>query len=540
MRTRTTETKTQAIVQIVVLAAVLVVANLLSQAFFGRADLTARKEYTVSDSTRRVLADLPDIVNITVYMSEDLPQHMTGLRTRVEDLLDEYRAFGGERVRVSFVDPASDPELLRRVRALGIPPVQLQALERDRAEVVNAYLGIGVMYEDRTEVMPVVLGTERLEYNLSSAILKVTATTLPTVGFTAGHGERAVDGSYSGVAAELRKSYHTAEVDLTAGGVPDSVTTLVVAGPDRMLDTELYEIDQFIMRGGSALFLLDGAIMSPESFSATPSTSNVLEFAAVYGAEIESDLVVDALNSNASFHSGFMALTMPYHYWPRAADLSRENPVVAGLDAVTFPWTSSITLSEDAPDGVLVEPLARSSGRSWSVPATSSLDPRQAFAPPPDVAEDVIEGRAPGIVLAAALSGPFRSAFAEKPVIVDNDGDPEFTRPPDIIRHGQPSRIIMIGNSRMFENTLLRQFPSNAVLFLNAIDWLALGESLIGVRSKAVVDRPLAEVGDRERATMKFLATFGVPIVLVAFGLGRTMTKSRRREASGDRLMRTG
>ena len=82
---------TNYIILIVILAAILGVINLLSYRHFLRADLTDNKQYTISASTKKVLAGLDDIVNIKVYFSKKLPPYLTTLTDQVTDLLDEYR-----------------------------------------------------------------------------------------------------------------------------------------------------------------------------------------------------------------------------------------------------------------------------------------------------------------------------------------------------------------------------------------------------------------------------------------------------------------
>ena len=91
------------------------------------------------------------------------------------------------------------------------------------------------------------------------------------------------------------------------------------------------------------------------------------------------------------------------------------------------------------------------------------------------------------------------------------------------------TQIIVFGTSRMFDDALLRQLPGSLVLFLNAVDWLSLGDTLIGIRSKAVRDRPLEEISGARKAAIKFLATFGVPIGLAAVALVRAIARRRKR-----------
>ena len=68
---------------------------------------------------------------------------------------------------------------------------------------------------------------------------------------------------------------------------------------------------------------------------------------------------------------------------------------------------------------------------------------------------------------------------------------------------------------------------------MNVVDWLTLGESLIGIRSRTVTSRPLKEIGEGAKATIRFLCTFGIPIILIIWGLLRRYARRPRRQFSG-------
>ena len=86
--------------QAAMVVALLVFVNLVSLKIFGRADLTANKAYSVTESTERILKGLDDVVNIKVYFSKKLPPYMTTLTRQVRDMLDEYRAYAGGSIVV--------------------------------------------------------------------------------------------------------------------------------------------------------------------------------------------------------------------------------------------------------------------------------------------------------------------------------------------------------------------------------------------------------------------------------------------------------
>jgi hypothetical protein len=489
-------------------------------------------EHTISESSRALLAGLSDVVSVTVYMSEDLPTNMERFGTRLREVIDEYGAGAGGRLQVSFVDPASDPEIGRTATLLGIRPIRVQASGSDTAGAADVTVGIEVRCRDRSEVIPLLVSIDRLEYDLTLSILKVTTRELPRVGFLTGHGERSTTSDYRTVTRELSGSYEIREIDLSVDpGALTGVATLVVPGARHVPDAELFEIDQFIMRGGRAMFLLDGAEIQEGNLKAQPTHGNVFDFVSSYGATAETDLVVDSVNSNATFRIGATTRSLPYPYWPRAVPpgLSQESPIVSGLPAIAFPWTSSITLADTLPQGVEATLLARSSGRSWSVPALADLSPEQGFVPPAGGGADIAAGRGSGLILAVALAGEFPSAFLGKPVIVERGGHVEFTEPEDALGRSARTQMIMIGNSRMFEDGILELLEGSAAFFENAVDWLTFGDVLAGIGPPAAQHHPATPSPEKQETPVRLLVALGVLTAAAALGLAGAAARRRAR-----------
>ena len=518
--------KPAAILEVIILVAVLALANLLSLKFFARADLSEGRVFSVSGSTRQVLEDLDDIVHIKVYFSRKLPPYMTTLRRQIRDMLGEYQAYAGKNLIIDFEDPAENPETEQSVRSLGIPQVQMNIIEKDKAEVVNGYLGMAILYEDRSEVIPVVSSPANLEYDLTSAIIKVTMTETKTVAFLAAGEERNLDELYESSMTALRNQYEVRTVSTSEGSlIPGDVNTLIVPGPRGLAAWDAYAIDQFLMRGGRALFLIDEIDILQGSLAGTRVTTGMDSLLADYGVDVRSDLVVDRSCGTATFVSGFVRFSVPYLLWPLVGKNGFDDvsPITNQLERLTLMWTSSIALMQPAGGPVEVTVLARSSEQSWSEEHKFNLDPQQRFLPMTDTGPRN---------LAVLLEGAFKSHFAGRdipPVEAEEGG--EIPEPPGHARidEGLETQIVVIGNSRFIEQAYLAQYPENRTFLLNVVDWLTLGESLIGIRSRAVTSRPIAQIGEGAKATVRFVATFGVPIVVIIWGLARRYMKSRRR-----------
>ena len=262
---------------ILVVFGIVALINFLSSRRFIRADLTAEKRYTISQSTKKVLKRLDDIVTIDAYFSRQ-PARVAQIRQSVRDMLEEYRAFS-KNLQINFIDPAAEDEAEKqKLRFMGIPEVQVNVIEKDKAEVANVYMGIAILYADKKEVLPVVQTTANLEYDLTSAILKVTSKEVKTIGFLTGHDEIDVfDQAFGPLRQELSKQYDVRKVPIDAGKAIDpDVATLVIAGPKKELtEREKYEIDQFIMRGGRALFLIDPILIQYEGPECNSSANRV-------------------------------------------------------------------------------------------------------------------------------------------------------------------------------------------------------------------------------------------------------------------------
>jgi gliding-associated putative ABC transporter substrate-binding component GldG len=508
-------------IEILIVIAIVILANLISLSVFGRIDLSEGNIYSISESTKAVLRDLDDVVNIKVYFSEKLPPYLTTLTREIRDMIDEYRAYAGADLIVDFEDPAADPETEQRVRALGIPPVQLNIIEKDKAEVMNAYLGIAILFEDRKEVIPVVQGAAHLEYELTSAILKVTSEEPKTVGILT--GDRSLSGDpYEAVRRAMQRQYNVTTVSVSGGEmVPPEVNTLVVTRPLGLGDWEVFAIDQFLMRGGRLLFLVDGTTIPDEGpLVAVPARTGVDSLLAHYGLRVNSDLVFDRQCGNATFSTGFFRYTVPYMLWPMVTrtGFSDDSPVTNQLERVVLPWVSSIDFAKDPDTFGEIEVLARSSEQSWTENERLDLNPQRDFRPTTALGPRN---------LAVLIGGSFTSYLSGLPAPSAGDTSAPWTG--ERLDTSPETRIMVIGSSRFVQSDYLSQYPENGTFFLNAVDWLTLGESLIGIRSRVVTARPLDEISEGAKSSVRFASTFAIPILLIAWGLVRRYTRSARK-----------
>lgn len=526
---------------VAIILGILALVNFLSTRRFIRADLTEDKRYTISQATKDVLGTLDDIVTITVYFSTS-PAEVAQLRQAVRDVLEEYRAFSN-RLQIDFVNPADfddgekGEEQKRELYSKGIREHQINVPKEDKVEIANVYMSISVDYGGKAEVLPLVQSTANLEYNLTSAVVKVTTKEPKTVGFLTGHGGLDINApNYQQLRQFLDKDgqgqYTLTTVSLQDGeAVDESVTTLVVAGVRQPLtERDKYEIDQFIMRGGRAIFLVDPIQIQPGTLQGSALSTGVNDLLEHYGAKLGNNLLLDAKSHDQlQFQRGFMRVIQPYPYFIRIVkpNFSVEHGITKQLEVLTLPWTSSVETV--AREGVTATVLAKTTDAGRSVQGYYNLLPE---APIPPAAE------AQAYPVAVALEGTFQSFYADKdipaapavPGTEGADGTPlpvEDAAPRVTKTESEPTRIVVVGTAQFV--TLPRQ-PGGIGFFLNTVDSLTLGDALIGIRSQTITYRPLREVTAIEKNLIKYLCIIGVPLLVVAFGLVRYFLKRRAKK----------
>ena len=515
---------------VAIIFGILVLINFLSTRRFIRADLTEDKRYTISNATKNVLDTLDDIVTITAYFSTN-PAEIAQIRRDVRDVLEEYNAFS-KKLQIDFVNPTDfDDGQKQELRFKGIPEVQINVVKKDKAEIANVYMGISIGYSGKDEILPVVRSTANLEYELTSTILKVTTKEAKTVGFLTGHGEFDInDQNYQQLRQLLDKNaqgqYNLTSVSLQDGkAVDDTVATLVIAGVTQPLtEREKYEIDQFIMRGGRAVFLIDPIQLQPGTLQGAPLSTGLNDLLEHYGVKLGNNLLLDRrFHDTARFQQGFMTVIQPYPYFVKIIkpNFSVENTITNQLEAVTLPWTSSLEIM--AKEGITATSLAKTSEFGQSIQGYYNLMPN---SPIPDADLQAY-------TVAAALEGKFKSFYANKEIpLVATDAESEESetaasaqdtevRPTKT--EGEQTQIVVVGTTQFL--TQLR--PDGVNFFLNTVDWLTLGDALIGIRSHAITDRPLREVSEIEKNFIRYLCTIGIPLLVVIFGLLRYTLKQR-------------
>lgn len=101
------------ITQLALGLAILVLINLIGYFVFTRFDLTTEKRFTLSETTKKTLKELKDVVLFKVYLEGEFPTGYKRLHNETREMLEEFRAFSSN-IRYEFIDPSSNPDKKER------------------------------------------------------------------------------------------------------------------------------------------------------------------------------------------------------------------------------------------------------------------------------------------------------------------------------------------------------------------------------------------------------------------------------------------
>lgn len=522
------------------------VFNYMMSKFFVRADLTSNKVYTISKGTKKVLRGLDDLVTVKVFISEkNLPPLAMNLTRTIKDLLSEYEAYGHGNLQIKYFDPTDDPDQANQARSMGLQEVPMQIIEKDKQQNVMCFMGLAILYGDKKEIIPVLNNAGNLEYDLTSRILKVSRKEVKQVGFYFGNGthmflpegmppqqNQGPAQTYNNVKKELQEQFEVRDVtDLAKGSeVPSDITTLVVAGPKSLTDREKFEIDQFLMKGGKVIALIDAVdIMTQYGLNAMKQAHNSGDLFSHYGAKVNQDIVADGrAHNNITYqvnYGGFvLPISTPYPLWVQIirGGFAKDNPAVSALETMTFMWPSSvdITLSKADSASIKAIPLVSTTRFAKAMEDNFDLNPRKEWGA-------YFRGPLKAYDLGAVLAGEFNSYYAGKPIPgVPNPADTankgalaplpgDATRA--IISKSPKTTFVLIGDSDFLSDGGPRE---NIIFMTNLVEWLTLGDNLIGIRSKNVSDRMIdPRMTPATKSTLRIVNTIVMPLLVIVIGV---------------------
>jgi ABC-type uncharacterized transport system involved in gliding motility auxiliary subunit len=519
------------VVGVVALLVILIALNVLGNFGKFRWDLTENHLYTLSQGSQRIVQKLDTPVEIRFYYSKDNASTPVYLRTyaqEVEDLLSEFQQASRGKIKIVKLDPKPDSDAEDSARLDGVEGQTVNLNDK-------VYLGLAVSCLDAKTAIPFLSpGRESLlEYDVSRAISSVANPKKAVIGVMSalpvlGRNnpmmmQRRQQGSAPWVfVQELKENYTVREVPLAAEKIDDDISVLLVCFPKGITESAQYAIDQFLLRGGKMVALLDpfsfvdfqmsgqAGMMGGEGFSA--SLDKLLK---AWGINFTSTQVVaDPAFATKIQREANVVQSDPSVLSLTGDAINRSDPLGAASNDVLFPFAGAF-LGTPA-DGLKEEVLISSSEQSSLIDAMTV----QMGA---DAVRKALKPAHTRYPLAVRLTGKFKTAFANgKPAAPPADAaNPNATPTPTPSTGATPvplkeatneGVVVLIGDAdfsydtiagneqQVLTQTVFSPTNGNLNFIESSVEMLAGDSNLMSIRSRASANRPFLVVNQMEAA----------------------------------------
>lgn len=539
---KTESRRQQAVIQILLVAGILVVLNIIALQVFFRWDLTPNKIYTLSDASKSIVNKLDDKLVVKAYFTDNLPAPYNNNRRYLQELLDDYRNASGGKMSYEIISPSDETELENEAQKYGIQPVQVQTVQNDRAEALKAYMGMVLLYSGKQETIPFIGSTENLEYEITGVINRLVQPELKKVGVLSGPGMPDVS-KITKVNQYLSKFYNVTNIDASKNNpIPSDIRTLLVFSPKAPQQNQMmgqqqappevvpenlkFAIDQFIMGGGKVIFLLSKVnVSSQQQFQIAQSVGTGLEdMLESYGAKITNNILTDKECAFISVPVQQGPLQMytqiPFPYYPKIVNINREIPSFAGIGQVFLGFSSDLDLSLAGPKGLKVTQLLTTSPKTGVaqdfaiVQASGKMLPDTLF-------------KFKDLPVGAIFEGTFQSFYKSKQIPLDTAAGSQ-PPPTGVKDQSPPTKIILLGNGD-FPQDDFRGPDENLLFFANLIDYMTDDAGLSAIRMKDANPKPLDSMEDSTKTIVKYFMLAGPPLLVLVYGLFRWRKKKAAR-----------
>jgi len=439
------------VLQTILVLGIVVFGFLLVDNYVRRIDLTEDERFSISDASHELAGSIEDMLTISAYFSDNIPERIRPFQRQVFDILSEYEAHGGGRIKVERHDPLSSSTAASEAQNYGVRPIELRVYEATEASALQVYGSIVLVYRDRaSEVINIAQrypqgfeGLSVLEYEISSKIWQLT-NEKPKLGLT-GFLER--PGGRPGMPPQfggggqprpeftqlrrlLGEAFEVEEIDLGQEAPdPKKVPLLVIVRPKEFSDVEVFRLDQYLMQGGRVLMfvtqgLIDQTPWGKPTFTFAPFKTGLDAWLEHHGLRVPNEFVCQFGNAipiqvetvtDIGFGPMRAFVQKENWFWPifgAEGALNQDNPAVQTLKQVVMLWPHPIDVLDSKLGDKQADLLVQAHGdESWRWKEIARVDRRYLTKADNPSASDFVAS-----AVAVAVEGTFDSYFGQTPI----------------------------------------------------------------------------------------------------------------------------
>lgn len=543
------------------LAIGLFILNFASYYIYKRFDVTQDKRYTLSETTKKIIDKVDSPLIIDVFLEGNFPADFKKLQTETRQLLEEFSAYNSN-ISFQFVNPIEKEEerveVMKKFFEKGLTPINVTVEEKGKQTQEVVFPWAVANYGDKgakVQLLKNLMGAstekkvessvQHLEYAFAEAIHKISNEKQRKIAVIKGNGELE-DIQIADFLKTIRDNYYIGPITLDSVATQPSETLkalniydlAVIAKPrEKFTEAEKQVLDQFIMKGGKTLWLIDGTNAEMENlYNETGSTLvgsndlNLTDMFFKYGFRINPQLIKDEQGTPLALASGNQGSETQNetYFWMMAPLINpaSKHPIVKNMDGVKFEFCSPIELlKSDVKKTILME-----SSKYSKVIGTPSIVSLEMIGEETSEKDYINGGFIP---VAALLEGSFTSMFNNR-VLPFKDGK--------FLSKSFPTKMIVISDGDVIKNQIDKggpielgydkstsQYYGNKEFILNSVNYLLDDNGLINIRSKDVTLPLLDKQSVHDNYSQTQMLTVALPIVLLGiFGLLFTYLRKKK------------
>jgi ABC-type uncharacterized transport system involved in gliding motility auxiliary subunit len=534
---RKTKARAETGVYLFIVAAILVVANMISIKQSKRFDVTKNEHFSLSKGSARLVSEgLTKDLELTIYVTRGLPKHEAFIQD-LTDLMNEYERAGNGKFHYTVVEPKTDEERAK-AKEDGLQEAAFgegSKTGKDQALISKGYMGIAFKYGSEKEAIPIMSPdqSQGLEFWITNKIREIrdrADNKFQKFGIVTGKDEvkltesnliatqgRGQGPTMKGIMEQALPFYKFEDVDLQNGDaeINKELVGLIITQPGKdFTEKELRRIDQFLMQGNKAVAIFAGAVnmkASDASMKAELNTRGLDKLLDGYGVELKKDAVFDwgryavvrLITQGQALLLGHPAMALA-QYDSRAGDgdqfLDQTFPGFFRMEELVFPFPSSLVPHPEKQPEASVKVIARTTPRATAATGDNvEMKPARGELKP--------SGEYGQRAIAVVVEGKLKSAFAGK----TGDGIDAPAESKDksrvlVISASQflanpyaragnpppmPPQMMMMGpmggdeDLMMISQPYAQQYLTETILsFKNTLDWMSGDSDLIAVSAK--------------------------------------------------------
>ena len=576
----------QSILEFTTLLVIIIVANILGNFYYLRIDLTEEKRYTLSETSKKLSKELKEKCYFRLYLDGDMSARFKNLRNEIRDVAYEFRELSGGKIEIEVIDPFEGKQLSEVSGILDdfnqrgvIHQRDIEGEGGNSTTIKNIIPGAEMMYAGKTVAINfyehdvaldadnnIKRAIDNVEYEIANGLRQCTLDKPKKIAVADGSGEM-IDNRVGDFAAELGKYYDVSALNINVAD-PKSAEPFIdklksLSNPEEMgsalinslqqrlnnndllliikpakdySPSELYLIDQFLLKGGKVIWMIDPVHVEIDSFETNSSIAamdnqleNINASLFNYGVKMESTLLMDANCNQIPIPVGNRPEMIDFYYFPVFMSVSSPHIINKNVGPVWGQFPATLTAKSKT--DLNVTPLLSSSPYTKTIQAPANVDLENAYMQSRDDRfRNTLRGgsKLTGVLMEGKFQSPFiyqkhytGSAFlpnGESKMVVIADGD--------IMRNGVSGRggIYPTGYDRFTKTTF-----ANKKFILNCIDYLIDNNGLIEIRAKEKTLRLLDSEKTRlEHTYWQWFNIIAPLFSMMIFGIANNIYRKRK------------